>query len=427
MRPRSRNRARELSPALVAAAMAVLVTVLASANAGAQVAARPEPADALTVMSFNVASHHGCNQGGCLYDDPGYALDIVAQLIVDNGVDVAGIQEIERFTNRHGGVDMIALLEQKLSALGYPMSAWFERRQPAPAGVTQGDWGIALLSRVPAVSYSSTLYPSMIHASSAPVQRGVFDIEGTVVRVYNTHAHVQGSCDVIDAGMVQPVQAHLDEFTVLIGDFNDHLGTPCMTALQVTHESACTVSGDATCAQGVDPVMHPNSFNVDHVLYRFAAGSPTTFLDGWVDPTINDAADVLPGPFWVSDHYPIFGRFALNTAETPTPTPGPPTPTAGPPTPTPTPDPQPSGDVDCTGATDLRDVVALLNHLAGAGAAGACSGEPGDATISAEAADMDGDSRLTLRDALAIARCIERQHVDGPDNDAHCPSVELRN
>jgi len=327
------------------------------------VAGRPAPADSLTFMTFNVAGATFCVTSWlCLYDEETYMLNVVADLIIDNDVDVAGFQEID--TDRLDWVvfgedkrrDMVAELEQILSDRGYPMYTEHAGRSTFVADLSgsvteEADtFGLALFSRVEPTEYSVEMFeadhpndPALHPLLNLPVQQALYNFDGTEVRVWNHHAQVRQSCSTITPGMIDkvedPANGHQNEFNVMLGDFNERLIDPdCMsdfvgaTAAPGGYAAACPTSGDPTCTGYThDPIMHPNWWRgpVDHILYRFPDGGPQpSLIDAWFDPSINADGEhptpVKPIPAlgsgqlrdqWVSDHYPNFGRFSIGAPD----------------------------------------------------------------------------------------------------------------
>ncbi len=88
----------------------------------------------LRVGTFNIRNGY----------DVHYDYDIIAQDIIDLGIDVCGFQEVDLFTDRNGKRDTMKLLGEKT---GYD---YYFNKSVCLAG---GDYGTGVLSRFPIVSY----------------------------------------------------------------------------------------------------------------------------------------------------------------------------------------------------------------------------------------------------------------------------------
>ncbi len=254
----------------------------------------------ITMLSFNIASAF-CRDG-CFYTNPRPMLRYVAQLIVDEGVDVVGLQEIEVGTARHDSVDMLTFLLAELERRSYPMEGRFERR----FDVDGGEFGQAVLSRYPIRGYVATRPPDA--DLQAVIQEFVVQPGEERVRIFNIHPSPGGrACRTIDPYLIDEYSAHPAQATFLLGDFNARPSTACYGAVTETHIDACLEGGDPSCVRTVDPIVRPdvpNPLRIDYVFHRIPARSSVSFSEAYVLPDINAEQNI-------SDHLPVFATYTV--------------------------------------------------------------------------------------------------------------------
>ena len=264
----------------------------------------------LKVLTYNIASRARWPGGPFLYGHPQAILREVARRIVDEHIDVAGLQEVERGTAAHAGADMVAILRQELAARA-PSVVWdvrFARR----FDVDGGEFGQVLVSRLPVVAYTAHGLPETAVAQAMRVATTCGD-----VRVLNYHPLPQYACTSLNTpgGLLDAVSAYADEMTVLLGDFNLQVSGSCYPSLVANHDNACerytsNPAVDASCQDSVDNAItgtaEPGGYSaIDHVLLRRGAAGTFSrpFAIDWVKAD-HDANAALV----VSDHLPVTAR-----------------------------------------------------------------------------------------------------------------------
>jgi endonuclease/exonuclease/phosphatase family metal-dependent hydrolase len=215
---------------LLVIVMALCTVLGLTAPAAATVAVRP-----LTVLSFNI--HHAAGPDGV------FDLDRLAGEIRRTRADVVGLQEVDRhFGERSKWTDEPAELARRLG-MHVVYGANLDLEPPAP-GQPRRQYGTAILSRYPIISWRNTLLPK---ARPAEEQRGlleaVVNVRGLKVRAMTTHfQHDNAESRVLQAAVVADLVRASREPVVLTGDLNAVPGTPEITTLTDlltdTHERA---------------------------------------------------------------------------------------------------------------------------------------------------------------------------------------------
>lgn len=198
-------------------ALACTSLVAALAPAAAQAAERPRP---LRVMTFNM--HHGAG--------PDDVLDLAdtARTIRANGADVVGLQEVDRhWGERSGFADEARWLSRRLH-MHVVFGANLDE-DPLEPGQPRRQYGTAILSRYPILSWSNTFLTKAGQPETE--QRGLLYarlmVRGVPVRFYNTHLqHTSGAIRVAQVEQIKKLIGTTDEPTVLTGDLNAEPSSP---------------------------------------------------------------------------------------------------------------------------------------------------------------------------------------------------------
>ena len=119
-------------------------------------------------------------------DLAGHDFRLIAQDILDAGVDIVGLQEVDQNTTRNGKQDTLKLLAQYTGMQHYLFL-------PTISPYKGGEYGIAILSKYPIVSHSSIYLPKFIESDEL---RGALcaeiDVNGVKVNFVSTHCHWDG-------------------------------------------------------------------------------------------------------------------------------------------------------------------------------------------------------------------------------------------
>ncbi len=260
----------------VPAALAVLGLMAGTALPASS--ADPSPRDRpLTVMSFNV--HHGVGTDGLLN------LQRVADVIKTEGVDVVGLQEVDRhWGERSDFVDQAAWLADELDMhVVYGANLDLD---PAQAGEPRRQYGTAILSERPIREWDNTFLPKYEGHEQRGLLRARINVRGVWVTVYNTHLqHNDANERLEQVAAIEELMGEPDESVVLLGDLNAVPSSPeireLVDDLVDTWEAAGVGDGHTY------PAEDPNA-RIDYVL---TSGDVITRSAAVVS---TDASDHLP-------------------------------------------------------------------------------------------------------------------------------------
>ena len=203
--------------------VALAVSVALSAGCGAQRAATgltaddavrlPAQAGHLRVMTFNVKS---CAEG----------LEEVAAAIRAARPDVVALQEVDNGTTRAGGLDQARELARLLD---FPYATHIPTTQ-----LHGGDYGMALLSRVPVKSLERRPLPVARGLEPRVIARAILDVGGTEVSLYKAHLSAMpqwGKLRAEQAELVARMIAADPRPAILVGDMNDTASSAAVRVL----------------------------------------------------------------------------------------------------------------------------------------------------------------------------------------------------
>ena len=199
----------------------------------------------LRFASYNI--YHGGKAG--------YDMSKIAKNIIDNEIDVVGIQEVDRMTARSGGIDILIELSR---ATGYEHYAFFKTMS-----FDGGEYGTAILSRYPILE-SEKIFLESGNSEQRALGRATVDVGGRKISFFVTHLTFDSPA--IRAGQLSQVSGILsqkDNF-VLAGDFNtfDLGALDCMDGVKrVNKLEALTVT------------FPENKLSIDNILYSEKAWS----------------------------------------------------------------------------------------------------------------------------------------------------------
>lgn len=264
----------------VGVACIVLVVTSCAAPPG------PPPEDTVTVMSFNI--HHGVGADGRL------DLDRIAATIVGSGVEVAGLQEVDRhFGERSSFVDQATYLADVLG-MEVTFGANLDFDPPAP-GQPRRQYGNAILSRHPIIASRNVLLPRVAPSEQRGLLSASLDVDGTTVTAFSTHLQYDSPAERLQ--QVEAILAELsavDTSVVLLGDLNAEPDTPEIERMLTELTDAWSIAGvgDGHTFSASDPHAR-----IDYVLSSdgMAARSAAVVSSDGSDHLPVVATLVLPG------------------------------------------------------------------------------------------------------------------------------------
>lgn len=277
---------------LVAACASTPTTEDSAATAAQATPPLPQPVP-LRVMSWNI--RHG------LGTDDRVDLERVHQVITAWNPDVVLLQEVDRNTQRSGGVDQATWLGQRMgfwSAFGAFMP------------YDGGDYGLAILSRWPLADVQNLTLPPGKHeprTSLAATTTPQFaapglpggTIGGPGIRLFNVHLDWLDD----DANRFAQAQSLLDQISrdvarrdhgapaIIGGDFNDVTGSRTLAVMHGSFDHAAKPSGQEATFPS-DPTDSSPATEIDYI-----------FVERGSRLTAGPAAAI--GANGASDHRPV--------------------------------------------------------------------------------------------------------------------------
>lgn len=144
-------------------------------------------------------------------------MQIIANDILEQGLDIVGLQEVDRNSPRSKNLDTIALLSE---LTGYKYYTYVKCLDLGTIG-SSGDYGTAILSKYPIIETGETELNPGDRVERRMLGYAKIDVNGTVINFYNTHLTIQD--DVIRKYMEFPKVVETlkgVENCFLTGDFN---------------------------------------------------------------------------------------------------------------------------------------------------------------------------------------------------------------
>lgn len=146
-----------------------------------------------------------------------YDMSRIAKNITDNGIDVIGIQEVDRGVARSGGIDTLAELSR---ATGYLHYAFFKTLD-----LGGGDYGIAVLSKYPIRATDKLLLDGGAYEKRA-LGFSEIDVDGKIISFLVTHLSFRSVKSREEQFSILAAELAKKKNFVLAGDFNSSdLGT----------------------------------------------------------------------------------------------------------------------------------------------------------------------------------------------------------
>ena len=200
----------------------------------------------------------------------------IGEFLKETGAEIVGLQEVDRFTARVGGRDILKTVAE---AGGFPYYA-FARA----IDIGAGEYGTAILSHHPITSFSVTPLPGMEDCEDRSIGHAVIELDGEALHFFNTHLAFENlELKRRQLQFIAPMIADLDRF-ILMGDFNlfDCAELKVLTNARTLNEAAY-------------PTYYPRQEAIDHIM---------------IPPTVTAGRVEMPTPTY-SDHYPLVAELYL--------------------------------------------------------------------------------------------------------------------
>ncbi|MBQ8399129.1 MAG: endonuclease/exonuclease/phosphatase family protein [Clostridia bacterium] len=149
----------------------------------------------------------------------GHDFSILAQDILDQGLDVVGLQEVDMFTSRNGGKDTMAALAKATGYEYYGFTKCINLSGVSGVNGGVGEYGIAILSRYPILSYESIMLPR-ISGEQRGCAHAVIEVDGVQFDFYNVHLDWPNKADRTEQFKVLSAIMANDQNAIILGDLN---------------------------------------------------------------------------------------------------------------------------------------------------------------------------------------------------------------
>ncbi|HEX6166752.1 MAG TPA: endonuclease/exonuclease/phosphatase family protein [Acidimicrobiales bacterium] len=238
----------------------------------------------LAVATFNI--HHGVGIDG------GLDLARTAEVIAGTGAALVGLQEVDRhWSARSDWEDQPARLAEGLG-MEVVFGAAIDLARPDDPDAPRRQYGNALLSAHPIVSWTSSLLPGTGEREPRSLLEAVVDVGGTTAQAAVTHLQNRAPAErLVQARWVAEALATAAEPVVLLGDMNAQPGSSTLEVLTGGLVDAWSVAGAGAGLTFDAATPHAR---IDYVLT-----SPAL---------VAGAAWVVPGG--ASDHLPVVAELA---------------------------------------------------------------------------------------------------------------------
>ena len=167
---------------------------------------RMDAAATSSTVSLRVGTFNIQNGGGV-----GHDFSILAQDILDQQLDVVGLQEVDMNTNRNGKQDTMAELAKATGYEYYGYTKAFD--------FDGGGYGTGILSKYPIISYEAKLLPR-VNGEQRGYGHAVIEVDGFRFDFYNTHLDWPNKVDRTEQFKVFQEILNADQDAILVGDMN---------------------------------------------------------------------------------------------------------------------------------------------------------------------------------------------------------------
>ena len=252
---------------------------------------RPGTTDStIRVMTWNI--HHGEGTDGVV------DVDRIADLIVDEKIDIVALQEIDRGIPRSKKIDIITALAEKTDRT-YAFGKTLDYQG--------GEYGNGFLTRFPILEERNILYSRSFGREPRAVLLLVLDHKGQEFVVANTHLDSRGddSSRIAAVMELRPIIAqYASRPMLLFGDLNDEPGSNAIGELSEVMNDTWSQAGMG------NGFTYPSTSPQKRIDYVFNLKKKPDSLSTLVQlkPV---RARVVKSP--ASDHLPLIVEFTLTT------------------------------------------------------------------------------------------------------------------
>lgn len=237
----------------------------------------------LTVLTFNI--HSARTADGSVH------LAEISEELATWDADVVLLQEVDRGRAWTGGVDMPAVLADRLGM------AWAFGTNVRRSATNL--YGTAILSRFPIESYRNTALPAPPGTQQRGLLNAVIDVDGTRMSVYDTHLeHTSADARVQQMRAIAPILAADELPKVFGGDLNAKPGSPVLLAAGPAVQDTWQAIGDGA---GLTHPAGVPQHRIDYLMH--GAGSDTDLAPLTTEVLASN----------VSDHRAVWATYELTS------------------------------------------------------------------------------------------------------------------
>jgi endonuclease/exonuclease/phosphatase family metal-dependent hydrolase len=219
----------------------------------------PEQEEEKKPMTLKVGSYNIGNGSHVRHD-----LSIIANDIQSQGLDVIGLQEVDRLANRSKNLDTLKLLSEMTDLKYYYYAKAIDLPGNIPTYGQDGEYGIGILSKYPIVEGESYRLSSG-GREQRMLARATLDVNGKEINFFTTHLSFED--DKIRAGQLSEIDNIMFDysFCILTGDFNlrSFEELDVLTGLNIVSNEdtpIVTYSGTDWNTQCIDNVCYSSAF-----------------------------------------------------------------------------------------------------------------------------------------------------------------------
>ncbi len=245
----------------------------------------------IRVMTWNI--HHGEGTDGVV------DVDRIAELIVDEKIDIVALQEIDRGIPRSKKIDIITALAEKADRT-YAFGKTLDYEG--------GEYGNGFLTRFPILEERNILYTKRYGREPRAVLLLVLDYKGQEFVVANTHLDSQedDSARIAAVMELKPILARYSSRPMLLlGDLNDEPGSKAIGELSQVMNDTWSQSGRG------NGYTYPSTSPKKRIDYVFNLRQKTPDSLSALVQFAPVRAHVLKST--ASDHLPLVVEFTLTT------------------------------------------------------------------------------------------------------------------
>jgi endonuclease/exonuclease/phosphatase family metal-dependent hydrolase len=240
--------------------------------------------NAIRVMSYNI--HHGVGS------DSVFDVERIASVIRRSDADVVALQDVDRWIDRTGKMDMMTKLAD-LTGMTYTFGK--------STNVDGGEHGNGLLTRFPILEERLLTYRLQLSDQNYSLMRLVLDVRGTEIVFLNTELHGDGNDSLQTENVAEIVAAsteHQNVPIILSGSVNSVPDSKSLAAIKTVFRDSWTMCGSG------DGFTFPSNAPEKRVDYIFISNRHGSSDSKSIEVSLKPVEATVPVSN-ASDHLPL--------------------------------------------------------------------------------------------------------------------------